>query len=311
MTTFRRLSCSIGLSAAAGFMTLSGADAQTPPLTEKINAAVGCLNRLSERSYQSRERYFSWAAKTGPTGKERIIYGTYTIYDTADCKKAVEKANAAEPHEPELEAASAAYVEAVVALEPLLKEADDYYSQQNYKDDKMAKGRALHPRLVAAWTSFAAGDQRLRAAIDFFEDKLATARLAEVEMSEGKNARFQVMSLMLNAKRLIRIQKEAAPDIVKVTTALAAYEASVKSTEDFAAANKDSKIGSMFISNAKSFLTTSKQLMRRVRDKVPYSSGDRMLLNSGGGGWMVEGSPQRLIRDYNQLIDAFNRGANI
>ena len=66
----------------------------------------------------------------------------------------------------------------------------------------------------------------------------------------------------------------------------------------------------MFISNAKSFLTTAKQLMRRIRDKVPYSPGDRMMLN-GGGGWMVEGSPPRLLRDYNQLIDSYNRGANI
>ncbi len=311
MTRLRLIPFIIGLGLVACSGGWSGVHAQTPPLTEKINAAVGCLNRLSERSYQSRERYFSWAAKTGPTGKERIIYGTYTIYDTADCKKAVDKANAIEPREPELEAASAAYVEAVVALEPLLKEADDYYDQQNYKDDKMTKGKALHPRLVAAWTAFASADQRLRAAIDFFEDKLAVARLAEVEMSEGKNARFQVMSLMLNAKRLVRLQKEAAPDLAKVTAALAAFEASVKATEDVAAASKDRKIGSMFISNAKSFLTTSKQLMRRVRDKVPYSSGDKMMLNSGGGGWMVEGSPPRLIRDYNQLIDAFNRGANI
>ena len=27
--------------------------------------------------------------------------------------------------------------------------------QENYKDDKMAKGKALHPRLVAAWDAFA------------------------------------------------------------------------------------------------------------------------------------------------------------
>jgi hypothetical protein len=26
---------------------------------------------------------------------------------------------------------------------------------------------------------------------------------------------------------------------------------------------------------------------------------------------MVEGSPPRLLRDYNQLIDSYNRGANI
>ena len=33
-----------------------------------------------------------------------------------------------------------------------------------------------------------------------------------------------------------------------------------------------------------------------------------MMLNAGSG-WMVEGSPQRLLRDYNQLVDAYNMGA--
>jgi len=31
-----------------------------------------------------------------------------------------------------------------------------------------------------------------------------------------------------------------------------------------------------------------------------------MMLNSGGGVWMVECSPPRLLPDYNQLIDAYN-----
>jgi len=43
---------------------------------------------------------------------------------------------------------------------------------------------------------------------------------------------------------------------------------------------------------------------------VPYSTGDKMML-SAGSGWMVEGSPPRLLRDYNQLIEAYNRGARI
>ena len=66
----------------------------------------------------------------------------------------------------------------------------------------------------------------------------------------------------------------------------------------------------MFVSSAKSYLVSAKQLMRRIRDKTPYSAGDRMMLNSGGG-WMVEGSPPRLLRDYNQLIDSYNRGPGI
>ena len=75
-------------------------------------------------------------------------------------------------------------------------------------------------------------------------------------------------------------------------------------------AGGEAKIGSFFISNAKSFLTSAKQLMRRIRDKVPYSQGDKMMLGSGGG-WMVEGSPQRLMRDYNQLVESYNRGGRV
>lgn len=286
---------------------------QTPPKaspTEKMNAYVGCINRLSERSYESRKRYFSWAAQSGPTGKERIIYGTYTIYDTADCKKNVEKANALEPRDAALETAASSYVEAVSKLEPLLKEADDYYSQENYKDDRMTKGKALHPQLVAAWDAFGNADKALRNGIEAVNDKRALERLAEIEQKEGRNARYHVQALMINAKRVVRAQEAEKPDLAAFTQALNEYEAVVKAAEQASGADGGTKIGSMFISNAKSFLTTGKQLMRRVRDKTPYSQGDRMMLNAGSG-WMVEGSPPRLLRDYNQLIDAFNRGANI
>jgi hypothetical protein len=118
----------------------ANAAAATLPPAAKMNAYVECVNRLSERAYDSRKRYFSWAAQSGPTGRERIIYGTYTIYDTSGCRKNVGMANAMEPHDAALEAAATAYVDAVSKLEPLLKEADDYYSAENYKDDKMATG---------------------------------------------------------------------------------------------------------------------------------------------------------------------------
>jgi hypothetical protein len=36
-----------------------------------------------------------------------------------------------------------------------------------------------------------------------------------------------------------------------------------------------------------------------------------MMLSQPGAGWMIEGSPPRLMRDYNQLIEAYNRGARI
>lgn len=305
------------LAALAAAWMASPAPAQTKPpapnpeasLTAKMNAYVGCINRLSERSYSSRSRYFSWAKPDGPTGKERIIYGTYTIYDTSDCRKNVEQANTLEPRDAELEAAGSAYADAVSKLEPLLKEADDYYTQENYKDDKMAKGKALHPRLVAAWDAFAKADKDLRKNVETINDRRALERLAEIERSEGRKARYHVEALMIQAKRVLRSQTADKPDLAALTQALNDYEAAAKELENAASAD-DQKIGSMFTSSAKSYLTSAKQLMRRIRDKTPYSQGDKMMMNAGSG-WMIEGTPERLLRDYNQLIDAYNRGTRI
>ena len=45
----------------------------------KSNAVVGLLN-TAQRAQDSINRYASWVnVKTGPTGKERIIYGLYSI----------------------------------------------------------------------------------------------------------------------------------------------------------------------------------------------------------------------------------------
>jgi hypothetical protein len=282
-----------------------------PPsnLTEKLNAYVGCINRLSSRSYDSRNRYFSWVSKNGPTGKERIIYGLYTIYDTSDCRKGVEKANALEPRDAALEAAASAYADAVGKLEPLLEEADNYYKQEDYKDDRMAKGRALHPRLIAAWDAFASADKALRGSVDGINDRRALERIAEIEKTEGRKARYHVETLMVQAKRLLRANDAAKPDIAAITAALTEYEDTVKALEKLPEADGGGKkIDSFFLSGAKSYLTSAKQLMRRIRDKVPLSQGDRMMINAGGGE-MIEGTPQRLLRDYNSLIEAYNRGA--
>lgn len=306
-----RISVFVAVTLALGIPALlAPASAETSSAVEKINAYVGCINRLSERSYDSRNRYFSWAKKTGPTGKERIIYGTYTIYDTSDCRKKVEAANALEPRDAELEGAASAYADAVSKLEPLLKEADDYYTQENYKDDRMAKGKALHPQLVAAWDAFASADKTLRAGVEAVNDKRAQARLAEIENKEGRKLRYHVEALMVHAKRVLRAADAEKPDVAAITQALSDYEAAVKAMEEASGKDGDAKVGSIFISAAKSYLTSAKQLMRRIRDKTPYSSGDRMMLQAGSG-WMVEGSPPRLLRDYNQLIGGYNRGTRI
>ena len=148
--------------------------------------------------------------------------------------------------------------------------------------------------------------------VEAINDRRALEKLAEIEKTDGKNARYHVEALMIQAKRVLRAEDGAKPDLAAIAKAIADYESAVTGAEQFAGAGTGGpKIGSIFISNAKSYLVTAKQLMRRIRDKTPYSAGDRMMLNNAMSGWMVEGSPPRLLRDYNQLIDAYNRGPNI
>lgn len=302
MNPLRALLFAILAFALCGSLAAHAATPDTAPPAEvqKLNAYVGCINRFSERAFDARRRYFSWVAKSGPTGKERIIYGTYTLYDTADCQKAVDAANALEPHQGELEAAASAYVQAVVALAPLLREANDYYDQENYKDDKMAKGKVLHPRLVAAWDAFAVADEKLRTQVDVIQDRKAQERLAEIERLEGRKARYHMEAVMIGAKALVRAETADTPDLAKITPALETYEAAVTAA--------DGTVDGSFLISAKNYLGTAKRLMRRLRDKVPYSTGEQMTLSTGSGAWMVEGSPARLIRDYNDLVGSYNRG---
>lgn len=313
MARLLRATLFCGLAIGASLPAL--ADDKPTPIGPKLQPYIGCINRLSERSYSSRDRYLSWSKPSGPTGRERIIYGLYTIYDTADCRKNVEKAAEMAPKNEELEKAGAAFAAAVGALEPLLKEADDYYSQQNYKDDKMAKGKAMHPKLMAAWAAFASADKDLRGVVQKLNDVSQMEEMAELEKREGRKARWHIMDTMLKAKALNRIEggDPRNMDLAKVQEAIGVYEASVKALESYAEAHKGGalspdSIGSIYVSAAKSYLTTAKGLMRRVRDKTPYSSGERMMLSQQGAGWMIEGSPPRLMRDYNELVNRFNSG---
>lgn len=283
-------------------------------ISDKLQPYIACINRLSERAYQSQSRYVGWAGKSAALNtKAKNILGLYEIYDPADCAKGVEAGNAAEPRHPALEAAGTGYVTSVLALQSILKTANDYYDQGNYKDDKMAGGKDLHPKLLAAFQTFDGADSSLRSIVETLNDEKQIAELAAIEKREGRNARYLIEALMIKAKSLVRAETnsdEKKVDMARITEAVASYEAALKELEDYASKNPKEKVGSMFTGNAKSYLISAKELMRRLRDKAPYSEGERMILNQPNAGWMVQGSQPRVMREYNQLIESYNNRIN-
>ncbi len=307
MWSARRRHSLMAAAVFLGFLAVAPAGAQSPLPSEKINAYVRCINQLSPRAYEALERYKSWVARSGPTGKERIIYGTYTISDPAGCQRNVEQAKAMAPHDDGLENAADAYVASVVALAPLLREADAYYRQENYKDDGMAKGKALHPRLVAAWQAFATADKALTDRLEVLRAARTAARLGEIEKTEGRNAKFYAEALLVGARRILDGHRTQPADVAVIFRDLQAYETLFREAEQHAAAKPPEVVEQGYMRNHEAFLTTAKKLMRRVRDKTTYDAGEQMIQKSGGG-WMLEGSHERLIRDFNDITRRYNRG---
>jgi len=306
--------CAAGLAFGLGPTPLArAADPGPSSLTEKVQPYIACLNRHSGRAFDSRARYLSWSAKSGPTGKEKIVYGVYTLDDPADCSRGIEQANKMEPHDASLEKAGTDFATSLINLVPALKEADDYYEQGDYKDDKMAKGKLLHPKLMAAWDSFAAADTQLRAMVERINDQIQLEHLAAIENQEGRKTSYYVLALMIKAKAVQRTERGDPAkdfDISQAAQGLEALEALIKDLEAYGDAHPGEKAGSIFLSAARSYLKSGKELMRRVRDKIPYNPGEKMLLG-GQGSWMVEGSPAALTRNYNQLIERFNSSPRI
>ena len=109
-----------------------------------MNAYVGLLNR-SLRAVQSLDRYKSWVnMKTGPTGRESIVYGLYRGLRHDEGSRKRLRGPDPEPLLPELDAAMRDYIAANAALGPILNEASAYYERDDYKTDRMAGGKALH-----------------------------------------------------------------------------------------------------------------------------------------------------------------------
>ena len=78
--------------------------AASQAVVRKLNAYVALLNRTL-RASESLARYESWVnMRTGPTGRERIVYGLYSLYDVrGEIGKARAAVDAAPPM-PELDA---------------------------------------------------------------------------------------------------------------------------------------------------------------------------------------------------------------
>lgn len=171
----------------------------------KNNAYVKLLNE-SLRARESWNRYLSWVnVQRGPTGKERIIYGLYSV-SASSAREAIanaRKAAGTPPAAPALDAAAKELASAFEAVFPIMNEANDYYDRKDYMSDHAAGAKRLHGQLVPAARAFMAARDKMESLQDELKDKLDGLELARIEKAEGKQYRWHMKRTMTLAKKAV------------------------------------------------------------------------------------------------------------
>ncbi len=277
----------------------------------KLQDYIACYNQLDGAAHRSIARYHSWVKDmaAGPSGKEQLVYGLYKIdVDAiAKCKTSFAQTAKLQPALARLDAAAVSYIDTLAELGNLVADANTYYDRENYKDDAFAKGKKLHPPLADSMKRFEEKSALFSDEIETENDKALDAEMQQLEKTEGRQLPYLHMAFMNRAKHLIRLIGEENFDAAAAAKILADYESLTDEAIAYVKKNNDSaSTGWSSLERAtEGFRKAAKERVRRIRDKVPYSEGEKMMLKPGSG-WMVDGSQEKVSRSYNELIEASN-----
>jgi Protein of unknown function (DUF3829) len=306
----RKAAQALKQTAEAKSSELDSEESKDAQLSAKLGEYIDCMNGTSKRVVQSRNRYLSWAdEKLGPTGKERNIYGLYEL-NASTCFPHLDRAKTLPPALPEVESAAAEYRKALEELDPLVKRANDYYDQNDYKDDKMAKGKALHPELMNGFAKFEQVSGGFEERVLGLNDAVNERQLARLEKDPARRLQYLAQKSQKEAKSLLQVSNVAELkelDMQKYDVLLQAYERGIVELETYVSAHQaeaDKTSGlSSYVNDSKTFLKSAKELLRRKRDNKDFNKE----FFSQSNPRMVEGHPAQLIENYNRAVDASNR----
>lgn len=295
---------------------VGGPKTEDDHLAEKLDPYIDCINSFSRSIHDTADRYVSWAnPETGPSGEEKNVYGLYEVTDPQTCVDGVKTAADTDPDDPELEKAGQAFADAVVAAREVVNDAHKYYDEEDYKDDKFAKGKELHPKLMAAFDAFDKADVALRDLVSVQNDALQERDLTRIETEMGKNLMWHNKNVMIIAKRLMRegdvkYAPEFELDLAKFEPVVDEFSAAVEAAEKYADANKEEAnsvtMFSSFLGDAGELKKVAKEMLRRKRDNKAFTDDELERIATGPADW-VEGSPAKLSKLYNDLVSSSNR----
>jgi len=274
-------------------------------LVKKSNLYITeCFNKYSNSIVSSYNRYQSWVRDmdAGPTGKESLVYGLYDVTgDGGDCEKAVADAKAMGPELPELEDVADKYAAALKSVVSKIHEVYNYYEQEDYKDDSFAKGKAAHPALIAAFKDFRDVNTKFAAQVDQLEDRVANEELAKLRAEAGNEYEALIVESGIKAKAIKNLLQEKEYEQLTADELTPLIEDFDKTVEAMRSTTTKKIMADSYVRSCDEFTKASKEMMRRIRDGKKFNESERRFIDMGSG-WMVDGSPGKVIKAYNDMI---------
>jgi hypothetical protein len=195
-------------------------------------------------------------------------------------------ANVKEPAMGDVDAALAAFAPYALDLAKTIATASGYYQREEYKQDKLAKGKELHKQLVEKFAKLDELEEKLGASIEAWRKAHA---VEPAKLDEGeKDARAAVDEARLGVLALL--EKKVDPAAYK--THLDALDKAIEALKTFGAAHPADAWAKVLVPSLEAFAKTAKDL--KVTDKGV--TADELLSVSTGFTSVIEANERALSR---------------
>ena len=117
--------------------------------------------------------------------------------------------------------------------------------------------------------------------------------------AKGKTFHYYSLAVMISAKQINNLLSQDKFDAEAAMKKVSELETLVAQAKE---ADK-SGMNFSFINSAGQYQLEAKKYVRRIRDKVLHSDGDKEQLQDANWSWMAGDSGPRALCDYNEMVD--------
>lgn len=298
------------LTATATARGVGDGASENVELARKINPYVAALNGASAQLFKVRDRYIKFAhPEKGPDcSRSYRLQAPGLLYSVERYVKEIRAAKEATPRFKELERAGQRYVAALIKADKIMTAVNSYYKSRGWEQDECAGGKALHPRLMAAWSTLIKSDRAIRDFVERWHARRYAAEESKIRREHGKGMRYYRQVGVGEARRILTLfQRELpqkTPDFAAIKAACKKYGVIAREAEVLSEKLGQRARRSAFHAFARHpgyFLEAAEGVVLGIEMKREWSHSELQRLHS------MPGSVPYMYVRYNQLIESANK----